>query len=67
MSKDQTVSIFCRVPSPGKITDISGFDAVQRQGKEEEQLLLCNWNTIFVLSIHISVFHQNLMGKIKYI
>lgn len=67
MSKDQTVSIFCKVLSTGKITEISGFDVVQRQGKEEEQSLLYNWNTVSVLSIHISLFHQNPIGKIKYI
>lgn len=65
MPQDQDVSIFWRVPN--KTTDISSFDAVQRQGKEEEQSLLYNWNTIFVFSIHISLFHQILMDKIKYI
>lgn len=56
MSKDQTVSICCRVPNTGKITDISGFDAVQRQGKEKQSLLY-KWNSISVLSIqsHYSI------------
>lgn len=35
--------------------------------KEKEQSLLYNWDFLFVLSIHISLFHQNLMGEIKYI
>lgn len=51
MSKDQTISICCRVPNTGKTTDISGMDAVQRQGKEEEQSLLYQSNTVSVLSI----------------
>lgn len=57
MSKDQTVSIYCRVPNRGKTTDISGVGAVQRKGKEEEQLLLYRWNTISVLYIqsHYSI------------
>lgn len=67
MSKDQTVSIFCKVPSTGKITGISVFDVVPRQREEEEQSLLCNWNTVSVLSIPILLFHQNLIGKIRYI
>lgn len=57
MSRDQTVSIYCRVPNRGKITDISGMGAVQRKGKEEEQLFLYQWNAISVLSIqsHYSI------------
>lgn len=67
MSKNHAVSIFCRVSSISKITDILGVDAIQRQGKEEEQSLFYNWSIIFVFYSHLSLSHQNLIYKIKYI
>lgn len=67
MSKNHAVSIFCRVSSISKITDILGVDAIQRQGKEEEQSLFYNWSIIFVFYSHLSLSHQNLIYKMKYI